>query len=281
MHPRLFSSLVLIDPVIHTARQSYTTTDGDTVSSSIAQNSTFRRDNWSSKADAMSSLKRNPFYQTWDPRVLDLWIRHGLRKLPTPLYPGDFSDDSDSEADDTPVTLTTTKHQEVFTFLRPKFGADGKLHVTRQTHPDLDLNIKEDFPFYRPEPARTFDNLQHLRPGALYVFGGESELSGPEWRKAKMERTGIGLGGSGGAKEGRVKEVVFEKVGHLIPMIATKDCAKAASEWLAEDLERYREEEAEWKSEWESKNRMQKTTVGKEWERNIGGNPRGKSIQKL
>ena len=280
MHPRLLSSLVLIDPVILSARQSHPA-DGEVVNTSVAQNSTFRRDKWSSKAEAMSSLQRNPFYQTWDPRVLELWIKYGLRKLPTPLHPGDSSDDSDSEADDAPVTLTTTKHQEVFTFVRPKFGADGKIHVTRRTHPDLDMSIKDDYAFYRPEPNKTFDNLQHLRPGALYIFGGESELSKPEWCKAKMERTGMGLGGSGGAKEGRVKEVTFEKVGHLVPMIATEDTAKTASEWLAEDLQRYREEEAEWKSEWDSKTRMQKTTVSKEWERNVGGNPRNKSTQKL
>ena len=243
--------------------------------------STFRRDTWPSRAEAAASLKRNPFYQKWDPRVRDLWIQYGLRKLPTPLYPGDSSDSEDSESDDAPVTLTTTKHQEVFTFLRPKFGADAKLHVTRQTHPDLDLASQDDYPFYRPEPSRTFDLLPNLRPSALYVFGGESELSLPEWRKAKMERTGTGLGGSGGAKEGHVREVLFEKVGHLIPMIATERCAQATSEWIAEDLERYREEEAEWKKEWQSKNRMEKMTVGKEWEKNIGGNPRGKSTQKL
>jgi hypothetical protein len=51
---------------------------------------------------------------------------------------------------------------------------------------------------------------------------------------------------------------MFEEVGHLVPMIATEECAKAASEWLAEDLQRYREDEAEWKSEWDSKTRLQK-----------------------
>ena len=232
----------------------------------------------------MASLKKHPFYKTWDPRVLDLWVKFGLRNIPTALYSLDSDDSEDSDSDDGPVTLTTTKHQEVFTFLRPKFpgvDANGKQRVNRTTHPDLDLSIRDDYPFYRPEPSRTFENLQTLRPSALYIFGGTSELSKPEWRKAKMERTGTGLGGSGGAKEGRVKEVLFEKVGHLIPMIEPERTAEAAGEWLADDLERWRDEEEEFERDWASKSVLEKTTVSKEWEKNIGGNPRGKGTQKL
>ena len=282
MHPSLFSSLVLIDPVIHYARSS--APSDDSVSSSNAQSSTFRRDRWNSSAEAAASLKRHPFYQTWDPRVLELWVKYGLRRLPTALYPLDSDDSEDSDSDDGPVTLTTTKHQEVFTFLRPKFtGKDmkGRPRVNRRTHPDIDFSVKDDYPFYRPEPSRTFENLQSLRPSVFYVFGGKSELSNPEWRKAKMDRTGTGVGGSGGAKEGRVKEVLFEDLGHLIPMIGPKRTAKAAGEWLAEDLERWQEEEEEFQEEWDSKSRLEKTTVSKEWERKIGGNPRGKGTQKL
>jgi len=208
-HPRLLSSLVLIDPVIHDPGSSAPA--DDRASSSGAQKSTFRRDRWSSRAEAKASFLKSKFYQVWDPRVLDLLVTHGLRKLPTAIYPQD-SDASDySEADDAPVTLTTTKHQEVFTFLRPKFeGVDarGMRVPNRQTHPDLDLHAQDTDPFYRSEPPRTFYNLEHLRPSILYIFGGQSPLSQPDWRKAKMERTGTGVGGSGGADEGKVKEKV-------------------------------------------------------------------------
>lgn len=53
-------------------------------------------------------MLQNPFYRRWDSRVFDRWIEHGLRDTPTPLHtqPG-------------AVTLTTTKSQEVLTYLRP------------------------------------------------------------------------------------------------------------------------------------------------------------------
>lgn len=286
-HPRLLSSLVLIDPVIHDPGSSFP--GDDRASSSGTQKSTFRRDKWPSRAEAKASFLKSKFYQVWDPRVLDLLVRYSLRELPTALYPKD-SDDSgtadDSELHDGPVTLTTSKHQEVFTFLRPKFeGVDarGNKMPNRQTHPDLDLDLDagHQYHFYRAEPPRTFQNLQYLRPSALYIFGGQSSLSQPDWRKAKMERTGTGVGGSGGAEEGKVKERVFEDVGHLLPMEIPMECADAAADFLPKDLEQWRKDEEAWKKAWESKSKLERTTVSEEWKRNIGGDPRAKSSQKL
>lgn len=273
LHPRLLTSLILIDPVIQKA-----STAGSTVSHPHA--STFRRDDWASRAEAASSVKKSKFYQSWDPRVLDLWIKYGLRSLPTAIYPREHDDSDCPENGDGPVTLTTTKHQEVFTFLRPNFDgldAHGKPIVNRRTHPDLDLGAGYTYPFYRPEPAAVFNDLPRLRPSALYIFGGKSDLSTPDLREQKMERTGTGVGGSGGAEADKVKEMVFEDVGHLVPMEAVARCATAAGEWLASDLKRWRSEEAVFKREWEAKDRRAKFTVSEEWKRNIGGDPRRKS----
>lgn len=276
IHPRLLTSLVLIDPVIRSAVDAA----GDQFSTSQPQASTFRRDDWSSRAEAASSLKKSKFYQSWDPRVLDLWIKFGLRSLPTAIYPKANDGFGRSENNDDPVTLTTTKHQEVFTFLRPNFDgrdATGKPILNRRTHPDLDVRAADTYPFYRPEAAAVFNDLPRLRPSALYIFGGQSALSTPDLRKQKMERTGTGLGGSGGAEAGRVKELIFEDVGHLIPMEAVGRCAAAAGEWLASDLKRWRGEEAEFKRDWDAKERRAKYTISEEWKKNIGGDPRRKS----
>lgn len=275
LHPRLLTSLVLIDPVIQNA---FATAPDDTRLPQT-QASTFRRDDWASRAEAASSIRKSKFYQSWDPRVLELWIKYGLRRLPTAVYPKEHDSSDHSENDDGPVTLTTTKHQEVFTFLRPNFDgldSNGKLIVNRRTHPDLDSSA-DTYPFYRPEPPAVFNDLPRLRPSALYIFGGQSDLSTPTLRKQKMERTGTGVGGSGGAGANRVKEVVFEDVGHLVPMEAVARCAAAAGEWLASDLKRWRGEEAEFKREWEAKERRAKYTVSEEWKKNIGGDPRRKS----
>lgn len=276
IHPRLLTSLVLIDPVIRSASDA----DLDEATKLQPQASTFRRDDWPSRAEAASSVKKSKFYQSWDPRVLDLWIRHGLRSLPTSIYPKGNDSFGRSEDFDGPVTLTTTKHQEVFTFLRPNFDnwdANGKLIVNRRTHPDLDVSVAYTYHFYRPEVPAVFNDLPRLRPSALYIFGGQSDLSAPDMRKQKMERTGTGVGGSGGAEADRVKEVVFEDVGHLIPMEAVGRCAAAAGEWLASDLKRWRGEEAEFTREWEAKERRAKYTINEDWKKNIGGDPRRKS----
>ena len=276
LHPRLLTSLVLIDPVILNAS---TATPANSVVTH-AQASTFRRDDWPSRAEAASTVKKSKFYQSWDPRVLELWIRYGLRSLSTAIGPIEHDDSDRSDNCDGPVTLTTTKHQEVFTFLRPNFDgldANGELIVNRRTHPDLDLRVPGIYPFYRPEPPAVFNDLPRLRPSVLYIFGEQSELSTPDLRKQKMERTGTGVGGSGGAEVGRVKELAFEDIGHFVPMEAVGKCAAAAGDWLASELKRWRGEEAEFKRERETKGRREKSTISEEWKMQIGGDPRRKS----
>jgi pimeloyl-ACP methyl ester carboxylesterase len=246
MHPRLFESLILIDPVI--AR--WTSQKGNITP---AQSSAVRRDKWPSRKIALESFKRSKFYQAWDPRVLDLWVEYGLRELPTKLYPDVPPAIEPYNSDSHEVTLTTTKHQEVFTFLRPvdnsfKASLDGfseeeKKELLQLTHPDLDPSWDNSPGLYRPEPLITFNNLPYLRPSVLYIFGEISPLSFVKMRKDKMEVTGIGPGGSGGSKAGRVKDVVVKDTGHLIPMEKVTETAQHCSEWIAGELQRYKRNE--------------------------------------
>lgn len=280
IHPRLLTSLVLIDPVIERASAAPNVFRAGAV---YARSSTFRRDRWPSRAAAAASFKKSDFYQTWDPRVLDLYIKYGLRKLPTAIYALDVQP-ADADAEDGPVTLTTNKHQEVFMFLRPNFdGRDGSGNtiVNRKTHPDIDLDTADTYPFYAPTAPAVSKNLPHLRPSALYLFGGASEISTPELRKWKVGRTGTGVGGSGGVQEGRVQGAVVERVGHLVPLVAPRKSAHAAAEFLAAELKRWRDGEEEWRRQWEGRDRLEKMTFDEEWMRNVGGDPRVKSTLKL
>ncbi len=90
-----------------------------------------------------------------------------------------------------------------------------------------------------------------------------------------METTGIGVGGSGGAKEGRVKEVLFADLNHLIPMEAVERCADAVAGWLVPEMERWWGEEEEYERMWRGQGMREKTTVDEEWIRRVGGAPRG------
>ena len=287
MHPRLLTTLVLIDPVF----QLNPVAPGEGSHSNYARLSTFRRDLWPSRSVAADSFNKNPFYKTWDPRVLSLWNKFALREIPTAIYPesptptpmrkprSDEPQFKPASTTEKPVTLTTTKHQEVFTFLRPNFPTPGQPVLNRTTHPDLDPSMPAEYlyPFYRPESASTFRRLPNLRPSVLYIFGGSSDISPPQWREEKLEATGIGAGGSGGAKEERVKGLTLDDVGHLIPMVVPKLCAQKAMEWLAPEMCRWREQEERWTKEWKAVGRRERQVVSEEYKKEIGGGQRSKT----
>jgi hypothetical protein len=270
MHPRLLHTLVLLDPVVQrqtTQLDGLSLRENKRIIAQTTQLSTHRRDIWPSRKAAAEGFKRSPFYQAWDPRVLDRWVEHGLRDLPTAIHPLDGTVD----AKNPPVTLRTPLHQEVFTFSRPNYNhvpGSGK-PVNRVTHPDLDENHRDSYPFYRPEPARIFSQLPHLRPSVLYVFAGKSDMCLPDMRADKLANTGTGLGGSGGVAAGRVREVFLEDFGHLLAQEAVNECADATVCWLAPELRRWRDEEESFRSAWSKKSKVEKQTVDAEWLKNV------------
>jgi hypothetical protein len=190
--------------------------------------------------------------------VLDLWVQHGLRDLPTAIHP------SPDPATEQRVTLTTSKHQELFTFLRPTYRGDPV--------PDRDAEVvnKEfpGYPFYRAEPLHGYKRLPELRPSVLYVFGEESDMSGPEARRIKMEKTGTGVGGSGGAPKGRVREVVLD-CGHLVAMERVPQCADAIAGFLEAELELWRREQKEFAEKRARVGARDLVMVDEQWKREI------------
>ncbi|KAK0337013.1 hypothetical protein LTR02_007267 [Friedmanniomyces endolithicus] len=257
MHPRLFTTLILIDPVI----QRQLSKQGNYAP---AHASSRRRDRWPNRQTAEASFRRSKFYQTWDPRVLDLWIKYGLRDLPTYIYPDAkpaptllpvlTADPSTATIPPTPsseqeVTLTTTKHQEVLTFLR-QTPSPTQTQPPQTTHADFDPEAYPDMSFYSPALIPTFLKLPLLRPSVFYIYGDLSTLSAPHLAADRRAQTGIGLGGPGGVKAGRVGEVTFEGVGHLIPMEVVGRTAEACAGWLAPELERWGVGEQVERAEW-------------------------------
>lgn len=258
LHPRLFESLILIDPVI----QGKVSVIGN-VSPAFA--SAKRRDLWPSRAEATKGFKKSKFYQSWDPRVLDCWIEHGLRDAPTKLYP---------DATDGQVTLTTTKHQEVMTFLRPNFrnkggetepdSADFTLSNTklnRRTHADLTPYEQPQEPFYRGESTIVYNQLPALKPSVLYIFGSESFLTDDAIVEDKLAKTGSGVGGSGGRAEGRVDSVMVQDAGHLIPMEKVEESADHVGKWIGKEMVRYQDWEKKTQKEWGQKKGIERSVL--------------------
>lgn len=263
MHPRLFHTLVLIDPVI----QIYASVP-EHVGPSPARLSTFRRDVWPSREAAAKGFKASKFYQQWDPRVLDRWIQYGLRDMPTATHPLDPYTDGPKQ-----VTLTTPKHQEVFTFLRPNYDMEGEngKPVNRKERPDLNPDLPRMGNFYRSEGPNTYLRIGELRPSVLYVFGGESDIGKPEGAMKKVGMTGIAPGGSGGEKEGRVKGITYEGVGHLIAMEALPRLSEDSAEWVGKEVQRWRDDQDELQKTWRSRPRLERQTVDELWKEKVGG----------
>lgn len=258
LHPRLLESLILIDPVIQ-GKVSLIGNVGPAFASAK------RRERWPSREEALKSFKKSKFYQAWDSRVLDRWVQYGLRDVPTKLFP---------DAKGPEVTLTTTKHQEVMTFLRPNFAyqpgdteissaefslSNSKLN--RRTHADLTPNADIQSPFYRGESTIVFNQLSAIRPSVLYIFGSESFLTDDAIIEEKLTKTGSGVGGSGGHAEGRVASVTVQDAGHLIPMEKVEESAEHIGGWIKKEMVRYRDWECKTEEEWGGKKGLERSVL--------------------
>lgn len=71
MHPGLFASIVLLDPVVEEAKVMSGMTPGKL---SAPQASAKRVDQWPSFEDAEKYFRSRGFYKLWDPRVLELHL---------------------------------------------------------------------------------------------------------------------------------------------------------------------------------------------------------------
>ncbi|KAI0689538.1 Alpha/beta hydrolase family-domain-containing protein [Cytidiella melzeri] len=88
-----FQSIILVDPMFYSKGRPKL----DLISLSSK-----RRDIWPSYEEAYNQLKSRSSYQAWDPRILKIYVKHGLRDLPSVTY-----------LDKQGVTLKCTKEQEL------------------------------------------------------------------------------------------------------------------------------------------------------------------------
>lgn len=169
LHPSLFSTLVAIDPVA----EEFEIFSGNAPAVASAR----RIDVWPDRATAEKYFRSRKFYKSWDPRCLDAHMEHGLRELPSAVYP-----------DARGWTLATTKHQEVFTFLKCE-GPPGQEECTAHE-----------------ACGDTWRKLPEVRPKVLYIVGTESPVSTEASNKRKMEYTP------------RAEMVAIAGAGHLVPL---------------------------------------------------------------
>ena len=71
MHPGIFTSIILLEPVIEEAAVVSKANENKL---SAPQASSKRLDQWASMEDAIKYFRSRGFYKLWDPRVLDLHL---------------------------------------------------------------------------------------------------------------------------------------------------------------------------------------------------------------
>ncbi|RPA71279.1 alpha/beta-hydrolase [Ascobolus immersus RN42] len=177
--PRLYNAIFALDPVIEPDVP-------DTFPPFAAIATSKRRDCWPSREEAEKFFRSKPFYQAWDPRVLELHLKYGLTDLPTATYPTGKG-----------VTLTTTKYREVHTYAHPKPGSPTET--------------------YRPETNQTFEDLPRLQvPRIFYAFGEKSSICQADSRAEKQRRNPRAVCG---VLEGGSHFICFEMPGELAKMV--------------------------------------------------------------
>ena len=218
-----------------------------------------RKDRWPSRAEAAKSFRKA--YGKWDPRVVDIYIKHGVKDDPTQPKGS--------------VTLATSKHQEVVKYMRPNFQNKKPLNGVADAgsldghdsvfYPDIIGPPNTIYPFYRYEPIILWGLMKHIRPSVLYLYGGKSPISTPDDRERKLERTGRGIGGSGGRKNGRVMDFTFPSAGHALPFEAVKGVSEVMSAWLTQEVVRWKEEEERIQKDWVDLKQEARTSTSNEW----------------
>ena len=241
LHPRLMTSLILFDPIIGR--------DALDMGITLIYMASTKPDLFPSRHIAEKAFGK--VFRRWDPRTLKLWTKYGLRDTPTLLYPEPGK-----------VTLRTPSAQEAWSYARPRFDGQEEIGVTKSRikYPDATPEMQT---FYRPEAMETYDSLPRVRPDVLWVFPEHTGMS-KEALDEKVARTGTAVGGSGGAKDGKVACAVMRKTSHLCTFEDPGQCARVAAEWLRKDLQAWRD-----RAEYERRNRDDKSIgeikLSKEW----------------
>ncbi|KAL4884941.1 Alpha/beta hydrolase family-domain-containing protein [Aspergillus karnatakaensis] len=272
MHPRLLTSMILLEPWMYDAPRR----EGNKWIFARAK----QPDTWPSRAEALKqSAKR---LVSWDPRVIRLWAEYGYRDLPTALHPDSESESLKGTSNEKPVTMTTPLAQETFMYLRPNPNRHKQLGLPDEENdngsdgpspphdplavPDMMGGLYPKQRFYRSEGMMAWKGLPHVRPSVLFVTGSKSALSQTGHLKKAAERTGTGIGGSGGIEYDRVKQVELES-GHTLPFEkdVIGETAKVVSGWIAREVERWRQDEKRIEEGWKDRPVQDRVGFSAEW----------------
>ena len=257
-HPRLFTSLVFVEPYIGTGYHQDV--------EKLLQMSTLKRDSWPSRAVAVEKARK--VFKRWDPRVFEIWTKHGYRDLPTSTDSVNGQNGKDTPP---PVTLATTKHQETLMYGRL---APNNNHAARgydePPYPQTGLSLSgmqgQDWHLAcRTEASLSAKLVVYLWPSVLYVSGSRSDHCRNGRHKQLAENTGTAFGDGARMSRNRVQHLVIEKGSHSLPQEEVRATAEAVATWMSQELQQWQLKERESKSHWEGQLQSEKSALPSEW----------------
>jgi len=239
-HPTLFSTMILLDPIIAPAEMV-------SMGLMLARTTLRRRIEWPSRLAAEKAFKVG--FAAWDSRVLEKFLDYAL-------YPYRSAQPRNA-AESQPVRLVTGRFQELMSFIRPDFVYTG------------DMNSKEIA--WVEETFLSHKIIDLVPCTTLYICGEKSVSAGPEIRKDWLARTGTGAHMGRRGRKRRVEEVIVPGAGHFVPMENPRACAEAAAKWIDEDAKRWEAEEKSMKETWRSLSKDEKEKRANAWMNNLKG----------
>lgn len=228
--------------------------------------STLKRDTWPSRAVAVEKARK--IFKRWDPRVFELWTKHGYRDLPTPT---DSVNEQSGRNAPPPATLATSKHQETFMYgrLAPN-NNDVAGGYDEPWYPQTGLSLSgmqgQDWHLTcRTEASLSAKLVGCLRPSVLYVSGSRSDHCRSGRHKQLAETTGTAFGDGARTSRNRVQHIVVENASHSLPQEEIRATAEAVATWMSHELQQWQRKERERKSRWEGQLQSERSALSSEW----------------
>ncbi|CAG8135270.1 unnamed protein product [Penicillium olsonii] len=255
MHPRLLSSIILLEPYVAVTPR---TTD----ERKLMTLATLRQDIWPSHTEAIQKARKA--FQAWDKRVFEKWTQFAYRSLPTAIYPSSQPGS---------VTLATSKHQELMAYGYPRPRVHTPVILGGKKVDQGAIDALPERQIYRTEPLLAMKLIGHVAPSVLVVSGAGSSLYKDGSHENVARVAGTEFGGSGGMEVGRVRHEVIDEAGHTLPFEKIADTASVVASWVGKDMRQWREDDDRVRMEWGGLSLKEKTTFSKEWLELIGSLP--------
>jgi len=129
----------------------------------------------------------------------------------------------------------------------------------------------------RPGTQKSCRMLPELKPSALYIWDSKSDASTPANGRVNVETTGTGVGGSGGVKAERAREVLLD-CGHLVGMGRPAECAEATAAFVDRELRGWETREKARDEALKGLSRTERVGINDLWREKVGSvaKPKGR-----